>query len=701
MQLLFKPAKVLLNKFSFFKKFLVLFVVVFFTLSFLISTIVSNIYSEIAFTKEERTGVELFQKIYPLIQSAQQHRGLSVNVLSGERSANSSLEEVEEKLNNDLHSLSETLKELGHLSTVQEDVTALLSDWETVKRDALSLTIPESIELHNQFIDAMFRTLLNISDETNLSLDSTLINNHLINLLKQTLPHITEFMGKSRAIGVGVATKREVTDEEHNDLTYLLKMMEEYITQGERTYEIVFNLEPSLENTIGTFATNSIAEAKQITQIIENDLLAATISIEPELYFDKTTDTINSIFELLTYQTDELDKLLTAQIKQLTNQLYLTVTLVFAIIIALGYLLISFYLAIKEQVASIQSITAKISEGDLLKTVPITSKDEFGIIGEAINKMLSSFKKVLHNSQEVSQEVAAASEQLLAITEETTKATFQITNSVETVTSIVGTQADEAKANMVLMEDFTQKLSHISSISHEVGTTTSLSSEEAENGNGIVEDTIKQMEVIHQSVRLTANVIEQLGTRSKQIEGILNAITAIAEQTNLLSLNAAIEAARAGEHGKGFAVVANEVRQLADDSSKSVEQIRTLVRAIQTDTLNSIESMEKVTTETAAGMNLISKTGETFSTIADSTKNVAHEVQKIVSSINSMLTQANQLRNSIENVAKQTEMTEDTIQSVAAATEEQLASMEEVTSSVDSLSMRAQQLQEMIEDFKL
>ncbi|MDF1511876.1 methyl-accepting chemotaxis protein, partial [Robertmurraya sp. DFI.2.37] len=99
--------------------------------------------------------------------------------------------------------------------------------------------------------------------------------------------------------------------------------------------------------------------------------------------------------------------------------------------------------------------------------------------------------------------------------------------------------------------------------------------------------------------------------------------------------------------------------KLADNSSKSVEQIRTLLNAIQADTLHSIESMEKVTTEATAGMNLVSKTGETFSTIANSTKNVAHEVQKIVSSINSMLTQSTQLRSSIENVAKQTEITED------------------------------------------
>ncbi|WP_374702919.1 methyl-accepting chemotaxis protein [Bacillus sp. T33-2] len=251
------------------------------------------------------------------------------------------------------------------------------------------------------------------------------------------------------------------------------------------------------------------------------------------------------------------------------------------------------------------------------------------------------------------------------------------------------------------MDDFTQQLTHISEVTYNVGVSSNKTTEEAENGNIVVEETINQMKVIHKSVEQTSDVIEQLGQRSKEIEIILNTITSIAEQTNLLSLNAAIEAARAGEHGKGFAVVANEVRKLADESSKSVEQIRHLIEGIQSDTLQSIDSMKTVAKETNVGMNLIVQTGDSFAHIFDSTKQVAIEIQGAVASTKTMLSQAGQLTSSIHEMASQTEMTEENTQTVAASTEEQLASMEEITSSVNELSIKAQQLQEMIEDFTL
>jgi methyl-accepting chemotaxis protein len=95
-----------------------------------------------------------------------------------------------------------------------------------------------------------------------------------------------------------------------------------------------------------------------------------------------------------------------------------------------------------------------------------------------------------------------------------------------------------------------------------------------------------------------------LGEHSQQIGEIIQVIDDIAEQTNLLALNAAIEAARAGEHGKGFAVVADEVRKLAERSSKATKEIAELITNIQKLTAGAVKAMEEGTGEVEQGVSL-------------------------------------------------------------------------------------------------
>ncbi|MCM3163600.1 methyl-accepting chemotaxis protein [Metabacillus litoralis] len=702
MKKLLTPAIALLNRFSFSKKFLLLFVIIFSIVGVLVGSVVLKINNELSFVKQEQVGTKVLSELYPLIQLTQQHRGLTVNVISGDQSAETKLQDVRGKITTQMDSFQAALSKEILIEKVTEDINGIVEEWETTKNTTLTMSVGDSVAQHNQLISLMLQMLLDIADETNLTLDSDLVNNHMNNLLVQTLPHITEFMGKSRAVGVGVATKQTMTEDERIQLIYLMRMMDEYIITADRTYQTIFDLDPSIKESMGPYVTESIVNAKEIVEIINKDLLEASeITIEPNVYFEKTTMTINKIYELLSYQTDGLDKVLDKKVHSLSIERFVTIGAVIFVLLILIYLVTGFYFGIKDQVQKIQHATSRIAHKDLSATLDITSKDEFGMISTSLNSMIVAVKEVIQNSQQVSQEVASASQELLSITEETTQATNTITSSVEEVAMIVEQQSTQSKDNVDLVQNLAEELNSISIVTFEVSASSATSAEEAEKGNRTVNETITQMKVIQDAVKRTSDVIQKLGKRSNEIGSILDAITSIAQQTNLLSLNAAIEAARAGEHGKGFAVVAGEVKKLADESSQSANKIRHIISEIQADTKDTMGAMDSVAAETNEGMNLVELTGTSFSHIFERTKKVAKEIEEVANSANGMLNKVDQLSSSIRESAKQTEITEKSTQMVAASTEEQLASMEEITSSANELSTRAQQLHDIVEEFRL
>ncbi|MEY8742404.1 methyl-accepting chemotaxis protein [Bacillales bacterium AN1005] len=192
-----------------------------------------------------------------------------------------------------------------------------------------------------------------------------------------------------------------------------------------------------------------------------------------------------------------------------------------------------------------------------------------------------------------------------------------------------------------------------------------------------------------------------MNDRSHEIGHITNVITGISAQTNLLALNAAIEAARAGEHGKGFAVVADEVRKLAEESTNSTEQIANLIQLIQNETNVTLETMEKAAEEVQSGLNVVNVAGSSFEKIEQAVNGVVSQIEDISESLKKLSRGTNSVKDSIKNVSNVAQESSMITQNISAATEEQLASMEEITSSSLALAKLADDLQVIINQFKI
>jgi methyl-accepting chemotaxis protein len=211
----------------------------------------------------------------------------------------------------------------------------------------------------------------------------------------------------------------------------------------------------------------------------------------------------------------------------------------------------------------------------------------------------------------------------------------------------------------------------------------------ANTGRIIVEETIKMMGAISNQVRTTSHTVTDLGKRSDQIGEIVTTIEDIADQTNLLALNAAIEAARAGEQGRGFAVVADEVRALAERTTKATKEISDMIKGIQKETHEVVESMEKGVSQARAGTLEGGKSREALKEILSQVETLNAQVSQIATAAEQQTATTHEISGNIMQITEVVQETARGAQESADAANQLSRLVEELSNTLGKFTLAA------------
>jgi len=466
---------------------------------------------------------------------------------------------------------------------------------------------------------------------------------------------------------------------------------------------IVSHYDEGKNNTVN----NTILESGLAKQLQKNELIEREVKND---YTDKKAfEFYKNIpiegfdqswtFSVIVPSKDIL-KTVYSEIIKLAIVVFVILVLVVIVIYRNGFYVLKSVRHVSKELEQLSNYDLTLEENKL-HTRYLKQSDEIGMMTKALDKMKNNFATLISEVQDVVTHVSTSAEELTATSQQVAMSSEEIASTVGELAKGALDQASDTEKGVDKVSEVGDSINKNSDLMVGLTEATEKVHQEISTGIDVVKDLIQKSDESGKATTDINEAILKTNASSVEIRQASEMIASIAEQTNLLALNAAIEAARAGEAGRGFAVVAEEIRKLAEQSTKSTQVIDNIVETLISNSNDAVSKVAIVKEIVEAQMVQATDTEDKFNTISDAIVFVDDAVNSMSENVNLMENNKVDILEVMESLSAISEENAASTEEASASTEEQLASIQEVSSASESLAEAAETLELSITKFKI
>ncbi len=301
------------------------------------------------------------------------------------------------------------------------------------------------------------------------------------------------------------------------------------------------------------------------------------------------------------------------------------------------------------------SVAERVSAGDFSTPVTLRRGDR-GSVLQAMSIMQQNLTAIIRDIQSATEQIAAAVSRL-----STTATSIRVASE---------NQAEAANATASAVAQISASIGQISENANDTEAESVATADLSKNGELLAQQASERIAAVAKTVDVATRQIQSLKERLAEINSFSMVIKEIADQTNLLALNAAIEAARAGEQGRGFAVVADEVRKLAERSSKATSRIAQVIAGVENDTDTTVDSIDAIVPQVDRGAAMSSEAAQALNRINAGSVTTLARVRDVAHAMSELHEASNNINSNVERIASMVEKNGQSIKSAAAIGDE-------------------------------
>ncbi len=516
---------------------------------------------------------------------------------------------------------------------------------------------------------------------------------------------------ESSEVGNGLVTA--VFDEIRAAEQYLGERGQQTSNQFQAAVDSAFSYQKRLDGLVGLTEADriTVSRIKQLQSAIHVDYSLAhadldlgrpreaqalSVGVRPQV-----TEVTRLVRDLSTRQSEKAG-VVGQRLAALAREREIVLWLVLIATALVGVVVGAFTLRwVESPLVRLVTAAERFGRGDLRPVTTGRMPREFQVLADAMRQMGERLRGIVSEVVGSADKIAASASDLSAVSEELAASSSQVSSAMLEIASGAENQRNELNATQTALErqrktntEMTDAASRVARLGEEIRTVADRHRNDiAAAGNTLLD--------VREVVRTTGTEVTQLAQQSTAIDDFVDLIKRISSQTNLLALNAAIEAARAGEHGRGFAVVAEEVRQLADESSRAAEDVARTTRVIR-------EQVEEVTATMAVGQAKVRGIESVAEGAARGLTEIVAAVEQVEQAAARVTSAAQENRGVTEQLGAQAQQVvsravahASSAEQVTAATQQQGASTQEMAAAAGDLLQAAEKLRGMVRGFRI